>query len=478
MLATDDCMVERIFSQLTPIFTATSIAVIGASNDSTKWGYRMVDRPLKTGYRGAIYPVNEREKFVLGLPAYPNISTIPYEVDLAVIAVPAVIVPRVLTECIAKGIKGAVVITAGFAEIGEAGAAIQNEMVKVAQEGKIRLIGPNGMGIWSSAVRLNLAFNQLPRQGRIAFVSQSGSFGTFLCEVASNKGYGFSKFISAGNQADLDAADYLEYLGEDKDSAAIVFYMEGLKDAKRFMDTARQVVKRKPVIVYKAGRSEVAVRAAMSHTASLAGSDEIFDVMCKQVGIIRVDEASHLFDIAQALISQPLPPSNRIAVIGSGGQGVVTSEACASLGLEIPMFDEETKLKLKKQLPPHAPTPNNPLDFAGGARTPLDEARVAEAVAQLDYIDGIIMNLPVMVGGQEVDYAISAIECAKVLSTIPEKYGKPIILFKWHPGSETDLIHNILLKHSQMPCYETLDQCARSMYALVKYAEIRRELGG
>jgi acyl-CoA synthetase (NDP forming) len=473
----EQIMAKGIVEQLDPIFKAKSMAVIGASNTPPKWGHRMVHSPLKTGYRGAIYPVNPKEKEISGLTCYPSIGDVPDNVDMAVIAVPAAAVPRAMAECVDKRVKGAVLITAGFAETGQEGKALQEEVVRIARQGGIRFVGPNGMGIYSSAISLNLCFHGVPLPGRIAFVSQSGTFGHSLAEVANMKGYGISKFISIGNQADLNAADYLEYLGEDEDTGAVTFYMEGIPDGRRFFEVAREVVKKKPVVIYKAGRTDAAARATITHTSSLAGSDEIFDAMCKQVGLIRTAEAAHPFEMAEALVSQPLPKGNRVAIVGSGGQGVVTSDSCETLGLKVPEFDDETKSRLKPELPPHAPAAVNPVDFAGALRTPLEEAKVADALARIDYIDGIIMNMPVFGFSAHApgEMARIAIEGAEIMAAIPEKYGKPVITLRW-----AELGSNIvqdIVRSAHIPAYDTPEQCARAMYALVTYAQLRRDLG-
>ncbi|MDD5288006.1 MAG: CoA-binding protein [Dehalococcoidales bacterium] len=469
-------MTSKIVQQLDPIFKANSIAIIGASNTPPKWGFRMINTPLTTGYRGAIYPVNPNEKTVCGLTSYASVRDIPYDIDMAVIAVPASATPQVMADCAAKGIKGAVMITAGFAETGKKGQEIQDEVVRIAQKGGIRFVGPNGMGIYSSAVKLSLCFDKPPKKGRIAFVSQSGTFGHLLAETASDKGYGLSKFISIGNQADLKAADYLEYLGEDEDTGAIVFYMEGFKDGRRFFEIARQVIRKKPIIIYKAGRTPAAVRATMSHTSSIAGSDRIFDAMCKQVGIIRAYETLQPFDMAEALVSMPLPKGNRVAIVGSGGQGVVTSDNCESLGLKVPELDKETGLRLKQGLPPHAPVPTNPVDFAGAMRTARDEARIADALARIDYIDGIITNMPIFrfSTGSTSELARMAIEGAEILAEIPKKYGKPVVTLRWHVGEES-VIQDIV-RSARIPAYDTPEQCARAMYAMAEYARVRRQL--
>ena len=386
---------KNIAEQLDPIFKPKSIAVIGASNSPAKWGFRMLNRPLRTGYRGAIYPINNKEEQIGDLPVYRSVLDIPENVDLAIITVPAAQVPEVMKECVKKGVKGVVLITAGFAEVGKEGKILEEKVVSIARNGGLRFVGPNCMGIWSRAGMLSLSFDKAPLAGPIAFVSQSGTFGVSLSEIAVTKGYGLSKFISIGNQADLDAADYLEYLAADEETKVIVFYIEGFKDGKRFMDLARDVVKQKPIVIYKAGRTSAGSRATQSHTASLAGSDEIFDAICRQAGLIRVQETIHAFDVAEVLACQPLPPGRRVAILGSGGQGVVTADACASLGLEVPQLDGDTVRSLMAGLPPHAPRPSNPVDFAGSFRTGIEEAAVVEKLLSCDYIDGVISNVPI-----------------------------------------------------------------------------------
>ncbi|MDP2918670.1 MAG: CoA-binding protein [Dehalococcoidia bacterium] len=471
-------MTKEIVKQLDRIFKARSMAVIGASNTPGKWGHRMMHNPLTTGYRGAIYPVNPNEKQISGLPAFKNVRDIPGEVDLAVIVVPAALAPQAMADCGVKGIKGVVMITAGFAETGAEGQALQDEVVRTARQAGIRFVGPNGMGIYTSAVNLSLCFDVAPRRGKIAFVSQSGTFGGLLAQIAGTKGYGLSKFISIGNQADLKAGDYLEYLAEDDDTAAIVFYMEGFKDGRHFFELAREVIRHKPIIIYKAGKTEAAVRATMSHTSSIAGSDAVFEAMCKQVGIIRAPETVQIFDMAEALVNMPLPRGNRVGIIGSGGQGVVVSDTCEMLGLKVPALDVETRMQLKKGLPPHAPVPSNPVDFAGGNRSALDEAKAADFLAQIDYIDGVICNLPSVRYSEYVtpEIARTAIQGAEILAAIPKKYGKPVVTLRWRMGGGGDVVQSIV-RNAGIPSYETPEQCARAMYALAEYGRVRRMYG-
>jgi len=473
-------MTGDIVAQLDPIFKPRSIAIIGASDVPGRWGYRTLLRPLSTGYRGTIYPVHPSKKVIMGLPAFASVLDIPDPVDLAVIVIPASAVPRVMEECVQKGIKGGVIITAGFAETGPEGKDLQDRVVAIAAKGGLRFVGPNGMGIFSSAVNLNLSFERAPLSGPIAFISQSGTFGGYLAETAIDRGYGLSKFISIGNQADLDAADYLEYLMEEDDTKAIVLYMEGLRDGRRFFQVARETVRRKPVIIYKAGRTQAGARATQSHTASLAGEDRVFEALCRQTGILRADEVLQPFDMAEALAHQPLPKGRRVGILGSGGQGVVTSDACSLLGLEVPEFDPEAQAQFKKELPPHAPAPRNPLDFAGGTRTAQEEAQMADRMASIPYIDGIITNVPVRAfipGGPE-EQLRDSMEACHILTSIPERYGKPVILLHWHAARSGAVVAAVdeLIKAAGIPGYDTPEQCARAMLALARYGEIRRQI--
>ena len=474
---------NSIVEQLDPIFKPGSIAILGASDIAGKWGYIMVERPLKTGFNGAIYPVNPNKKEILGLRSYRNVLDIPSQVDLAVMTVPAPATPELMQECAKKGVKGVILIPGGFAEAGSEGKALEDKVVSIARAGKIRFVGPNCMGIWSAAGNLNLCFHRVPKPGGIAFVSQSGTFGGYLSEIANAKGYGLSKFISIGNQADITASEYLEYLAEDDETKAMVFYMEGFKDGRRFFELAREVIKRKPIVIYKGGSTGAGARATLSHTASLAGSEEVFEGLCRQLGLIRAREAIHSFEMAEALVEQPLLRGRRIAIMGSGGQGVVATDACVSLGLEVPEFDKQTAISLQKLLPPHAPPARNPIDFAGSYRTAVDETRVIEKLLSLDYIDGVITNVPInpIFWGikptstdtdKSLANAIEAVlQAARIFATLPQKYNKPIVTLRFR---HTDDPTVDILKEAGIPVYDTPEQCARAMYALLKYAKARR----
>jgi len=467
-------MEKSIVEQLRPILEPRSVAVIGASGDLSKFGGRAFLIPLETGYRGALYPVNPNREEIWGVKTYPSVLDIPDDIDLAVFAIPAAMVPQAMEECVRKGVRGAVIITAGFAEIGEEGRKLQDEVIRIAHQGGIRVVGPNCNGIWSSKVKLSLLFTPAPQPGPISFVSQSGTLGGYLFQVAMSKGYGFSKFISSGNQASLNVSDYLEYLGQDDDTKAIVLYIEGVQEGRRFFDVAKEVVKHKPIVVYKGGRTAAGSRATLSHTASLAGSDEVFETACKQAGIIRCYEVTHPFDLAEALAYQPWPKGKRVAVIGSGGQCVATADACASLGLELPEFDEDTKRRISEILAPHAPVPSNPIDTAA-TPYPMTLPRILEIVAGLDYIDGIITPGPFASYDLNPDRIRNLLDEMEAITAIPQKHGKPLIATtrRWHAmDMSVDL-----LRRAGIPYYTTPEESARAMYGLMKYGEIRRQMG-
>jgi acyl-CoA synthetase (NDP forming) len=289
-----------------------------------------------------------------------------------------------------------------------------------------------------------------------------------------SKGYGFSKFISSGNQASLNVSDYLEYLAQDEATKAIVLYIEGVQEGRRFFEIAKEVVKRKPIVVYKGGRTAAGSRATLSHTASLAGSDEVFDAACKQAGIIRCYEVIHPFDLAEALAYQPLPKGKRVTVIGSGGQCVATADACAELGLELPEFDEDTKRRITEILAPHAPVPTNPIDTAA-TPYPMTVPRILEIVASLDYIDGIITSGGFAAWDMTPDRIRNLLAEAEALTSIPQRFGKPLITttMRWHASD----IALDLYRRAGIPYYTTPEESARAMHGLMKYGEIRRQIG-
>jgi len=359
-------MKERI-QRMEKAFSPRSVAFIGASNNMFKWGGIVFKNILIGGFKGKLYPVNPKEETVHGSKAYPSVLDIPGEIDLAVLVIPSGAIPDAVSDCVTKGIKAAIVITAGFAELGDKGRALQNEMTKRARAGNMVLIGPNGQGI---AVPGSTFYPWLPTfrpdPGVIGIASQSGGLSTEMSEQLAEFGFGCSKVISAGNCADLSWPDYLEYFRNDPDTKVILLYMEGASDGREFFKEAKKTSLEKPVIILKSGRTEEGTRAASSHTGSMAGSDRMFNAACKQAGIVRAKDIKEATVIAAAFVNAPLPKGRRVCVLtGGGGHGVLTADVASAKGLELVTLSEATIERIREHLPPWW-APNNPVDMVAG----------------------------------------------------------------------------------------------------------------
>jgi acetate---CoA ligase (ADP-forming) len=362
---------------LTPFFDPRSVAVIGASRDPSKVGGSVVANLRAAGFEGRIVPVNPRADVVQGLPATPSLLSVDGPVDLAVIAVAAPAVLPALKECVAKGVGGAVVISAGFREAGEAGRAREAELRAWLATQSIRVLGPNCLGWIRPSCRLNATFAPgMPPVGGIAFVSHSGALATAILDWARDHRLGFSLFASLGNQADLTESDILEAVADDPETRVIVAYLEGLADGRRFFETLRTTTGRKPVVLLKAGRSSEGARAVSSHTGALAGSDAAFEAAVRQAGAVRARSVEELFDLARSLASQPLPRGRRLLVVtNGGGLGVIATDAALDAGLDVAAFDSVVQARLRAALPSTASVAN-PVDLVGDA----DAARYANAL--------------------------------------------------------------------------------------------------
>jgi acetyltransferase len=356
---------------LDALFAPKSIAVIGASNREGSVGRAVFTNILLNQYTGTVYPVNPRDHSVSGVRAYSSVQDLPESVDVAVVIVPAPIVSSITEECGRKGVKGLIIISAGFREVGEDGARLERQVSDIARKYSMRLVGPNCLGAMNTdpSVRLNASFaSQMPAEGSIAFASQSGALGEAVIDYAAGEGIGFSKFISVGNKADVNENDVLEYLREDPQTKVILLYIEDIVDGRRFVDTVTRVTQEKPIIAVKAGVSPEGAKAASSHTGALAGSDEAYNAILKQSGVIRVESIIYLFDYARAFAKQPLPRGNRVAIItNGGGPGIMATDASVRYGLKISQFSEATKAKLRAGLPKEASV-NNPIDLIGDAQ--------------------------------------------------------------------------------------------------------------
>jgi len=356
-----------IEQELAPLFDPKSVVVIGASNNWSKWGFSTFASVLN-GFPGRVYAVNNSESEVLGYKTYQRVSDIPADepVDLAIFVIPAPAVPGVMEDCVRKGVRAAVVISAGFAETGAEGKKLQDRVLAIARQGNIRFTGPNCMGFWSASSNLRGFMFPLPVQdGPLAFVSQGGNVGGAVVQMAFRRGMGLHRYVSCGCTADIQVEDYIEYFGRDPKVQVIMAYIEGLADGTRFIEKVRRVSAHKPVIALKPGRTQAGAKAIASHSGALAGSSDLYDSAFKKAGVIRVDTPQALLDVAMGFITQPLPKGNRVAIITPGGSyGVISADTCASLGLDVIDLPEETIREFDRVFPPRW-SRGNPVDPAG-----------------------------------------------------------------------------------------------------------------
>jgi acyl-CoA synthetase (NDP forming) len=369
-----------------------------------------------------VYPVHPTARHIASVPAYPDITAIPDPVDLAVIVVPADQVRTVIDQCGAKGVRGLVVISAGFAETGARGAAVQRELVTAARGAGMRMVGPNCMGVINTAagISMNATFAPTaPKPGRLAFSSQSGGLGIAVLEEADRRGLGLSSFVSVGNKADVSSNDLLRYWRQDDDTDVILLYLESFGNPRQFARIAREVSKTKPIVAVKAGRTVAGTRAASSHTAALASPDAAVDALFAQTGVIRVDTLEELFDVAQVLCDQPLPAGRRVGIVtNSGGPGILAADACEANGLAVPELSETTMAALRGFLPAAAGV-RNPVDLVASG-SPADYQKTVRVLLDDDNIDAVlVLFIPPLV--------TQADEVAAAVVTASQGATKPII---------------------------------------------------
>lgn len=372
-------------------FDPGAVAVIGASESPGKLGNQVLANLIESGFPGRIYPINPKAKEILGLACFPSVLDVPGSVDLVVIVVPAKFVPGVLEESGKKGAKGAIIITAGFKEAGPEGAAMEQELLRIAGEYGMRLIGPNCLGIIDTLVPMNASFAAgTPDKGSIAFMSQSGALCTAILDYALAENIGFSHFVSLGNKADVDEVALLDAWSEDESTNVIIAYIEGLKDGAAFIETARKTARNKPIIAVKSGRTASGSKAVSSHTGSLAGSDSAYDAAFGQAGVLRAESVQELFDYSTAFAYQPLLQGNRIAIVtNAGGPGVMATDALERNGLVLAALAPETEARLKEVLPAAANI-HNPVDVLGDARADRYGAAL-EVVLKDPGVDGVMV---------------------------------------------------------------------------------------
>ena len=396
---------------VTHLLAPRSVAVIGASRQRGSIGAELFHNIVAMRFQGAIYPVNPAAEMIEGLKAYPSVLAIPDEVELAVVTVPAAAVPEVARQCAAKGVRSMVVISAGFSESGTEGAELQHRLVEVCRQSGMRLVGPNCMGVINNApaVSLDATFAPgTPVHGRIGFLSQSGGLGIAVMEHAQELGSGISSFVSVGNKADLSGNDFLQYWEADPDTSLIMLYLESFGNPRKFARIARRVSHSKPILAVKGGRSPAGSRATSSHTgAMLSASNVTVDALFQQAGVIRTDTLAELFNAALLLISQPLPASDRVAVItNAGGPAILCADACEAAGLVVPRLPDDVARRLSEFLPSAASTAN-PVDMLAAA-TGADYGRAIDLVAAHPDIGALIVIFtpPLVTRAADVERAV------------------------------------------------------------------------
>jgi acetate---CoA ligase (ADP-forming) len=457
---------------LDPLFRPRSIAVIGASRTPGTVGYEIVHNLLTEGFTGALYPVNPKATSVHSVPAYRSVSDVPGEIDVAIITVPKELALAVAEECGGRGVRTLIVITAGFKEVGPAGLEREQQLLSIAQKYGMRMIGPNCLGVVSTAadVRMNATFAPImPPAGPVSFMSQSGAMGVTILDYAAEYGIGVHHFVSVGNKADVSGNDLIQYWADDPATRVILMYLENFGNPRHFTRIAREVTKVKPIIAVKAGRTAAGARAASSHTGALAGLDSATDALLAQCGVIRVDTVGELFDLAMAFGHLPVPEGNRVAVVtNAGGPGIIITDACEARGLSVAELSEETQARLREHLPEEASV-RNPVDMIASA-TPESYRIALEAVLSDPNIDAAIAAFvpPLRVRQQDVARSIVAAREAHP--------GKPMLAVLMGraglPEGRADL------RDAGIPAYIFPESAARSLAAMYRYGEwVKRPAG-
>lgn len=454
---------RRQVKNLDSVFNPKSIAVIGAAREPNKIGHVILRNFLEGGFAGEVYAVNPNTDEVLGKPTFKSTAAIPDGADSAVIAVPAKFVPQAMQDCADAGVKGAVVITGGFAEVGEK--ALELQIKKIADDNDIAMIGPNCMGILNPSARVDSIFLPIyklgrPHVGPISFISQSGAVGGCIVDLAARAGLGMSVFVSYGNATSIDETDLLQYLAAHKSTEIIVSYLEGVKRGREFMDVLSGVTRDKPVVVLKAGKSKSGIAAAASHTGSLAGSADVYSAVFRQCHATEAETLDELFDFAK-IFDQVKACGRRIAVVtNGGGNGVLAADSVEGEGLELAQFSQQTSKQLSEMLPSTTRV-HNPLDLIGDA----DAARYDKAlniVAKDPKVDAIV----VIVLFQTAALDSSVIN---VIVRTAQSCKKPIVVVS--TGGEYTEMHRRILDSYGIPTYPSPSSAVRSLKKLIDYSE-------
>ena len=452
--------------QLERIFNPRSVAVVGASASPDKVGYMCVGNLLEMGFKGRVYPVNPGLAQLFGLKAYPSVSAIPGEVDLAMVVIPAELTPATVEECAAKGVRGVILVSGGFREVGtKIGAGLQSQLKEIADRGGIKIIGPNTLGFVNPRARLNASFQYtlgLSQPGNVAVAAQSGGATAYIVHALTNHNVGISKAIGLGNRCNLDFDEVVGYFGQDRDSEVIVLYIEGLEEPRKLLDVARKVAKRKPIIVYKVGRGEGVEKSTFSHTGALAGKYQFYKAAFRQAGMIVVDSISELVDKAKALAFQRAAGGNRIALFSvQAGPGIIMADKCAEAGLKLAQFTPTTKRKLKK-LSSSLNTVHNPVDLAWTSDDFDACRRMLKAVLADEGVDAIIVAAL---------FYSSNMELMRAVADVAKDARKPIVVCLDSPKG-TAYAEIDALETSGVPVFPLPERAVSALAGLVRYGEI------
>ncbi|MDQ3429724.1 MAG: CoA-binding protein, partial [Actinomycetota bacterium] len=445
---------------LDAIFRPETVAVIGATERPGSVGRTIMWNLVSSPFGGTVFPVNSRRPNVLGIKAYPSVSEVPQKVDLAVIVAPAQTVPGIIAECAEAGVEGAIVISAGFRETGREGMELEEQVLQEARKGRMRIVGPNCLGVMNPTTGLNATFaGSMARQGSVGFLSQSGALLTAILDRSFQENVGFSSIVSVGTMMDVGWGDLIYYLGDDPKTKSIVVYMESVGDARSFLSAAREVALTKPIIVIKAGRTEAAGKAAASHTGSLTGSDEVLDAAFARSGVLRVGEISELFAMAEVLGKQPRPRGPRLTILtNAGGPGVLATDALINGGGDLAEISPQTMEKLNDFLP--APwSHGNPVDVLGDA-DPERYAKTLETAAEDPESDGLLVVLT----PQDMTDPTAT---AERLIPYANRTGKPV-LASWMGGTEVAAGESVL-NGAGIPTFDFPDTAARAFTNMWRY---------
>ena len=445
---------------LDPLFLPKSVAVVGASERPGSVGRSVLWNLLSSPFGGTVFPVNSKRSNVLGIKAYPSVSALPEKVDLVVVTTPADTVPAIIQESVDCSIPAGIVISAGFKEFGEHGKELERQISKIIQ-GKMRLIGPNCLGVMNPIRGLNATFaHSVARPGNVAFISQSGALCTAVLDWSLRENVGFSAFVSIGSMLDVNWGDLVDYFGSDPRTHSIVIYMESIGDARSFLSAAREVSLTKPVIVIKAGRTAAAAKAAASHTGALTGSDEVLDAAFRRTGVLRVNSIADIFFMSDVLAKQPRPRGNRLCILtNAGGPGVLATDALVAGGGELSELSAETMQAFDAILPAQW-SHNNPVDILGDAE-PERYAKSLEIAAKDPSIDGMLVVLT----PQEMT---NPTQIAEKLKPYAKGLGKPV-LASWMGGAEVAAGEQIL-NQAGIPTFQFPDSAVRAFNYMWRYA--------